>query len=88
MTRYQSPRNTMRPVFTFSVYGHHRIKRACWTSHTAVDRHGLFPGVVHVLWLWIQPGCPSDGRRVLEQPQQRAVEDKRGYQPETREHIR
>jgi hypothetical protein len=33
----------MRPVFTRSVNGHHGLKIVCWTSNTAVDKHGLFP---------------------------------------------
>jgi hypothetical protein len=60
----------------------------CWTSHTAVDRHGLIP--VSCLGARAAFGWASRAMAAasLEKPHKSAMEEKRWDQPETREHIR
>jgi hypothetical protein len=80
--------STMQPVFPLSVYGHHAIKIVCWTSNTAVDKHCLFPVSCmcsHAEFDWASLDVAAS---FLEKPHKIAMEEKRWYQPETRENIR
>jgi hypothetical protein len=79
---------TMRPMFTRRVYGHHGLKIVCWTSNTAVDKHDLFPvscmgARAEFDWATLEMAASF-----LEKPHKIAMEEKRWYQPETRENIR
>jgi hypothetical protein len=78
----------MRPVFTRSVDGHHGSKMVCWTSNTAVDMQFLFPVSCmgsHAEFDWASLEMAAS---FLEKPHKIAMEEKRWYQPETRENIR
>jgi hypothetical protein len=78
----------MRPVFTRLVSGHHGIKMVCWTSNTAVHQHCLFP----VSFMGSRAAFDGASREMaaefLEKPHKIAMEEKRWYQPDTREKIR
>jgi hypothetical protein len=78
----------MRPVFPLSVYGHHSITMVCWTSNTAVDKHWLFPVSCMCSRAEFDWASLEMAAEFLEKPQQIAMEEKRWYQPETRETIR
>jgi hypothetical protein len=78
----------MRPVFTRSVYSHYDIKMVCWASNTAVDKHFLFPVSFMYSRAAFDGASLEMAAEFLEKPQKIAMEEKRWYQPDTREKIR
>jgi hypothetical protein len=79
---------TVRPVFTRTVYGHRGSNIVCWTSNTAVDKLCVFPVSFMCSRTEFDGAALEMAAEFLEKPHKRAMEEKRWYQPETREKIR
>jgi hypothetical protein len=78
----------MRPMFTRSVYGHRGIIIVCWKSNMAVDKPCIFPVSFMCSRTEFDGASREMAAESLEKPQPIAMEEKRWYQPETRENIR